>query len=89
MAMRQEQAQKVQEEVAKMPPIPPVEELVVPSKLFAPLGKEPTSAQLVDSAVSRFLQQPLAADKKATLVQSLGAGPLKLGESDSINACGK
>jgi len=58
-----------------MPPIPPVEELVVPSKLFSRrLAKEPTSAQLVDSAVSRFLRKPLAADKKARWCKSLAPG---------------
>ena len=82
-ALREEQAKKVQEEIAKIPPLPPADELVIPAKIFAQLGKDPTAAQLVDAAVSRFIQQPLAADKKATLVQSLGTEPLKLGEPQS------
>lgn len=79
-ALREEQRRKIQEEVAKIPPLPPADELVIPAKLFAQLGKEPTPAQVVDAAIDRFLQQPLAADKKATLVGSLGGEPLRLGE---------
>jgi hypothetical protein len=80
MALREEQAKKVQEEIAKIPPLPPVDELVKPARLFAQLGKEPKAAELVDAAVNRFLQRPLADEKKATLTQSLGSEPLKLGE---------
>ncbi len=83
LALREEQGRKVQEEMAKIPPLPPADELVVPSKLFASLGKKPSASQVVDAAITRFLQQPLAAEKKATLVQSLGDEPLKLGEADS------
>ncbi|HZK80155.1 MAG TPA: DUF1800 domain-containing protein [Humisphaera sp.] len=82
-AIRQEQAEKIRDEIAKLPPLPSPDQMVVPSKLFAALGKDPTPAQIVDAAIARFVQQPLAADKKATLTEALGSSPLKLGESES------
>ena len=62
--MREAEAEKVREEIAKLPALPSPDQMVVPSKLFADLGKDPTPAQLVDAAVVRFVQQPLAADKE-------------------------
>lgn len=81
-ALRLAERDKVKEELAALPPLPPPDQLVVPARLFATLGAEPTPAKIVDAAVDRFLQQPLAADKKAALVQSLGSEPLKLGEPE-------
>jgi uncharacterized protein (DUF1800 family) len=81
--MRQAEAAQMQAEMAKIPPLAPIDEVVVPAKLFAGLGKDVTPEQVVDAAVARFLQQPLPAAKKAALVQSLGAEPVNLGQADS------
>ena len=78
-AIRQEQAEQVRAEMMKMPPLPPASRMVVPSKLFEGLGAEPTAAQLVDAAAARFLQQPLPAKDKETLIKSLGSEPLSIG----------
>ncbi|HWE02511.1 MAG TPA: DUF1800 domain-containing protein [Tepidisphaeraceae bacterium] len=82
-AIRQEEAEKVREEITKLPPLPSPGQMVLPSKLFAALGNDPTPGQIVDAAIARFVQQPMPADKKATLAEALGAGPLKLGEPES------
>jgi len=53
-----------------------------PAKIFAQLGKDPTARQRSISAIDRFLQQPLTAEKKATWCNSLGPEPLRLGDSE-------
>ncbi|HET6250605.1 MAG TPA: DUF1800 family protein [Tepidisphaeraceae bacterium] len=81
--IRKEEREKVQAKLAELPPMPPADEMVVPTKLFAQLGKEPSTEQLVDAAIDRFIQHPLPADKRATLLDSMGKQPLKLGEASS------
>jgi hypothetical protein len=53
------------------------------AKLFPKLGAEPTAEQLVDASISRFLQRPLHADKRAALVEALGDAPIHLGQGES------
>jgi len=56
----------------------------VPAKLFPQLAESnATAEQLVDAAAARFLQQPLSADKKSVLTESLGTAPIRLGQFDS------
>ncbi|HZL34589.1 MAG TPA: DUF1800 domain-containing protein [Tepidisphaeraceae bacterium] len=80
VAERMAQRQRVLAELAKIPPLPPAEQMVAPAKLFAALGAHPTAVQLVDAAVTRFIQQPLPTEKKTALVNALGNKPLVLGE---------
>jgi hypothetical protein len=54
-----------------------------PAKLFPGLAAEPTAEQVVDAATARFIQRPLHPDKRKTLVESLGKGPIKVGQADS------
>jgi hypothetical protein len=81
--LREEERVKVQAKLAEVPPLPPADQMVVPAKLFAQLGNDATADQVVDAAIARFIQHPLPADKKATLVESIGKEPLKLGEASS------
>jgi lysophospholipase L1-like esterase len=81
--LRQEQAEQVQQALSEMPPMPPRETLVAPAKLFAELGKEATPEQVVDAAAARFLQQPLPAEKKTALIESMGTQPVTLGQAAS------
>ena len=82
-AIRDAERTKVQEKLAAIPPVPPMEEMVSPQKLFTTIGSTPTADQLVDAAVDRFIQHPIPADKRAAIVQSLGTWPLRLGEAQS------
>ncbi|HEX4793364.1 MAG TPA: DUF1800 domain-containing protein [Humisphaera sp.] len=82
--LNQQARMKVQEELRALPALPPPTEMVVPAKLFPQLAASDTTAdQMVDAAAARFLQQPLSADKKAVLVESLGSAPIRLGQFDS------
>jgi uncharacterized protein (DUF1800 family) len=62
---------------------PGMMQAVSPAKLFPDLAAAPTGEQVVDAAVARFLQRPLNAEKRKTLVESLGAEPIKVGQADS------
>jgi hypothetical protein len=83
-AINQQERQKIQQELAAMPPLPPPAALVVTKKLFPQLaGKDATADQVVDAAVARFLQQPLSADKKKVLSDALGEDAIRLGQPAS------
>ena len=56
---------------------------VSPRTLFADLPAQPTAEQVVDAAISRFLQRPLHPEKRKVLIDALGAEPLRLGERAS------
>lgn len=79
----QQQRQKIMQELRDMPPMPAPNEMVQPAKLFAQFTGETESAKVVDAAISRFLQQPLAADKRQVLVDAIGNEPLTLGQPAS------
>jgi uncharacterized protein (DUF1800 family) len=51
-------------------------------KLFNKLPPNAAPIDIVDAAVARFLQRPLPEAKKAALVESLGAAPIRLGTRD-------
>jgi uncharacterized protein (DUF1800 family) len=56
---------------------------VTPSKLFPSLGGAPTPDQVVDAAIDRFLQRPLATEKRDALLEVVGHEPLHLGQEPS------
>jgi hypothetical protein len=63
--------------------LPAPGQLVAPAKLFPQLKQRATADQVVDAAVARFVQQPLPADKRAVLTESLGTAPLVLGRVET------
>ncbi len=56
---------------------------VTPAKLFASLGDTPVPDKVVDAAIDRFLQRPLAADKRDALLDVIGREPLHMGDAAS------
>jgi len=53
------------------------------ASLFPKLDASPTSAQVVDAAIERFLQRPLHPDKRQALLDELGNDPIKIGTPES------
>jgi hypothetical protein len=66
-----------------VPPAPPANEMVNVKSLFPGLEAEPTPEKVVDAAIARFLQRPMNDAGRATLIQSLGKKPLKIGDEES------
>ena len=56
---------------------------VTPSKLFPSLGNTPVPEKVVDAAIDRFLQRPLATDKRDALLDVIGHEPLRMGDAAS------
>ena len=79
----QQQRQKIMQELRDMPPMPAPSEMVQPAKLFPQFTKKTEASKVVDAAISRFLQQPVAADKRQVLVDAIGNEPLTLGQASS------
>jgi uncharacterized protein (DUF1800 family) len=77
--MRQKQRERQQEKkrAGDDRPAP-----VSPAALFPKLAATPTTEQVVDAAVERFLQRPLHPEKRAALVETLGQGTIKLGSRE-------
>jgi uncharacterized protein (DUF1800 family) len=56
-----------------------------PTKLLPNLGASPTSIQVVDAAISRFIQRPLHPEKRDALIAAIGDEPIKIGTPESDN----